>query len=262
MSKELLHICGPLSIQGFGLMITIGLALFTWLVLSNPLRKKLMTDEQFSTGLMLGIISGILGGRLLYVFQEYNTMTSIWEPLYFWQGGFSVLGTIFAVLPVVGTYLYKIKVPVLQLFDLLAMYAPLFHSISRFGCLMAGCCYGLPTSLPWGITFTDIHSSAPTCIALHPTQLYSALLLFLIFLFIRFGVTRWCTVPGQITSIYLMLAGAERFLVDYWRDDRAYFQAPSLKVFSMYQWISLAMFLGAALLFVVITAYAGRKRRS
>lgn len=262
MSRELIHIYGPFSIQSFGFMIAVGLAVFTWLVLSHPSRKKLVTDEQFSTGLMLGILSGIIGGRLLYVFQDYHAMTSIWEPLYFWEGGFSVLGTIFAVLLVVGTYLYKIKVPVLQLFDLLCIYAPLFQSISRIGCFLAGCCYGLPTALPWGITYTDPHSSAPLCIALHPTQLYSSLILLCIFLFIRFGVTRWCTIPGHITCVYLALAGMERFIVDFWRDDRAYFQTPMFNMLSMYQWMALGMVVGAALVFGIITMWAHRKSNS
>lgn len=260
MSRELLHIYGPFAIQGFGLMVTIGLAVFTYLVFTNPVRKKLMTDEQFSTALMLGVFSGIMGGRLLYVFQEYRSMTSVWEALYIWEGGLSVLGAMFAVLATIGTYLYIIKVPVLKLLDVASLYAPLFQSISRWGCLLAGCCYGLPTSLPWGITYTDPCSSAPLCSALHPTQLYSAFILLIIFFVLRFGATRWCTIPGQITCVYLMLAGVERCVVDFWRNDRAYFESPLLKALSMYQWMALALFAGAALICVIITLVARRKR--
>lgn len=262
MSRELFHICGPFAIQGFGLMITIGLAVFTWLVYSNPTRKKLISDEQFSTSLMLGIISGILGARLMYIFQEFHSFKSIWEVFYIWQGGGSVLGTIFAVGITIGLYLRKIKAPVLPLLDLATMYAPLFQSISRLGCLFAGCCYGLPSSLPWAITYTNPHSSAPLGIAMHPTQLYSSLTLLTVFLIIRFIASPRCTVPGQITSLYFVLAGAERFFVDFWRNDRSYFDAQWLNALSMYQWMSLGMMIGGLCIFGALTAWGRRKHHS
>ena len=61
------------------------------------------------------------------------------------------------------------------------MFAPgiaLGHVVGRFGCLFAGCCYGKPTTVPWGITFTDPFAAAnvgtPLGVPLHPTQLYEA----------------------------------------------------------------------------------------
>ena len=61
------------------------------------------------------------------------------------------------------------------------MFAPgiaLGHVVGRFGCLFAGCCYGKPTTLPWGITFTDPFAAdnvgTPLGVPLHPTQLYEA----------------------------------------------------------------------------------------
>lgn len=243
-------------------MVTIGLTLFTWLILTNPKRKQLLTDNQFSTCLMLGVISGIIGGRLMFVFQNYRSLKSISEIVCFWEGGFSILGTIIAVLITVGIYLHSNKIPVLKLFDLVCIYAPLCQSISRIGCFLAGCCYGLPTNLPWGITYTDPHSCAPLGIALHPTQIYSSLVLFAIFIFMRFGITRWCTITGQITCVYLILAGMERFIVDFWRDDRAYFFSLDLHTFSMNQWIALAMICVAILGFVIVTVIGHRNIRS
>jgi phosphatidylglycerol:prolipoprotein diacylglycerol transferase len=62
--------------------------------------------------------------------------------------------------------------------DVFAPGIALGHAIGRFGCLMAGCCYGRPTTKPWGITFHEPFAAAnvgtPLEIALHPTQLYEA----------------------------------------------------------------------------------------
>ena len=252
MSRELVHIYGPFSIQSFGLIITVGLLLFTWLVRRHPLRKKLLNDEQFSTVILLGVVSGIIGGRLLYVAQEYGSMKNIWEAFHFWEGGFSILGTIIAVLGTIGFYLKKINVPMLPFLDMITMYAPLLQSISRLGCFFAGCCYGLPTSLPWAITYTDANAAAPLCTALHPTQLYSSLLLFCIFLFLRFKATKFHLKAGQLTMLYLMLASFERFIVGFWRADRAYFKLTTLEMLSIHQWLALGIFVAAFFAFIGI----------
>jgi len=185
VSRGLLHIWGPISIQGFGLIVTIGLLIFTWLVYRNPRRKQLISNEQFSSALLVGILSGIIGGRLLYVVQEYRFMTSFWEAFRFWEGGFSILGTIISVPIALTIYLKKHNIPILPFFDLISLYGPLLQSISRLGCFVAGCCYGLPTDLPWAITYTNPQATAPCYLPLHPTQLYSALVLFSIFLCTR-----------------------------------------------------------------------------
>ena len=60
--------------------------------------------------------------------------------------------------------------------DAIAPGIALGHVVGRFGCLLAGCCYGKPTTLPWGMTFTDTFAASnvgtPLHVALHPTQLY------------------------------------------------------------------------------------------
>lgn len=259
MSRELLHLYGNLSIQSFGTIIAAGLFLFTWLVHRNPKRKALMSSEQFSQALFIGIFSGIIGGRLLYVASEYALMDSIFDFFRFWEGGFSILGTILAVLFTLTIYLKKTKVPFLPFLDLIALYGPLLQSISRLGCFVAGCCYGKACSLPWAITYTDHHSSAPLHQAIHPTQLYSSIALFGVFIFIRFIAARYFTKPGQLITLYLMLAGAERFIVDFWRADQEYFSYPYLAALSMHQWIALCISTLAFFSFIMLSL--GNKKK-
>lgn len=253
MSRELVHIFGPLSIQSFGLIIAIGLALFTWLVKRHPRRKKLMNVQQFSEVLLIGVISGIVGGRLLYVMEEFHAMESFWDAISFWEGGFSILGSLIAV-PIAATiYLKKNKIPILPFLDLVALYGPLLQSISRIGCFVAGCCYGKVCSLPWAITYTASNSMAPTHMPLHPTQLYSSAILFFIFLFMRFVASKWCTIPGQLIALYLFLASAERFTVDFWRANRELFGSRHLAFFSVHQWLALGIGIVTMLTFAGLT---------
>ena len=72
----------------------------------------------------------------------------------------------------------RYKLPVWTTADMFAPGIALGHIIGRFGCLLAGCCYGRPTTVPWAITFTDPVAAAnvgtPLGVPLHPTQLYDA----------------------------------------------------------------------------------------
>jgi len=241
MSHGLIHLWGPISIQSFGLIITIGLLLFSWLLHRHKKRKQLLSDDQFSEILLIGIVSGIIGGRLLFVAQEYQSMTGILDMLSFWQGGFSILGTIVFVLLALTIYLKRTNIPMLPFLDLLALYAPLLQSISRIGCYVAGCCYGMPTTLPWAVMYTSAHSLAPICVRMHPTQLYSSMTLLCIFFFMRFIAIKLCNRPGQLITLYLILASVERFSIDFWRADRLFFKATAFSVFSVQQWLALCI---------------------
>jgi phosphatidylglycerol:prolipoprotein diacylglycerol transferase len=89
---------------------------------------------------------------------------------------------------------------------------------ARVGCFLAGCCYGRPTALPWGVTFTDPDSLGPLHVCIHPTQIYEAAggLLLFCFLLRLAGRKRF---DGQIFWNLLLLYSAGRFLVEFVRDD-------------------------------------------
>ncbi|HSG00592.1 MAG TPA: prolipoprotein diacylglyceryl transferase family protein, partial [Vicinamibacterales bacterium] len=97
------------------------------------------------------------------------------------------------------------------------------HIIGRFGCLLAGCCYGRPTDLPWGITFTDPVAAAnvgtPLGEALHPTQLYDAGAEALILLFLLATERRGQPFPGRTFWGYMLLYGVSRFAIELFRGD-------------------------------------------
>ena len=117
-------------------------------------------------------------------------------------------------------YLKKINVPIIPLFDLAAIYAPLCQSIARLGCLTAGCCYGIATNSIFAVVYTNPNTLAIYNSAIHPTQLYSSAILFGIFIFMYFIGQHICKKQGELFAMYLTLAAFERFFVDFWRADR------------------------------------------
>jgi len=103
------------------------------------------------------------------------------------------------------------------------------HVIGRLGCFMEGCCYGRPTLLPWGVSFTSPACSvAPDLrgVPLHPTQLYEA---------VGEAIAAWLMIGWVIPRIregkyrygtaffgYLLYYSVMRFLIEFLRgDDRA-----------------------------------------
>lgn len=252
----LLHIYGPIAIHSYGLMIAIGLLAFIYLCRRDPRFKALALAPSFSSILMVGIAAALLGGRTLYFYtypHNYHGLTSFFA---FYEGGYSILGAVIGVLAIVPAYLRYLKIPILPFLDLIGTYAPLLQSISRIGCFLAGCCYGIPTSQPWGIIYTDTQSVAPLHVCLHPTQLYSATLMLLIFAFQYFIGRRLFTKAGQMLWSYLLLASLSRFIVDFWRGDRLLDSV----LISENQQVAIAIF-GVALIGMCITTFTSSLRR-
>src|SRR5205085_7262758 len=146
-----------------------------------PLNKRyaqLKLDNYFISIILVCIVAAIAGGRLLAIISEPTLYHHSYEWFMIWNGGFSALGSILGVTVGACVYLKKVNLPILPVFDLMSIYAPLFQSIARLGCLFAGCCYGKPTHFFLHIIYTNKDTIAPYNSALHPTQLYSSLLLF------------------------------------------------------------------------------------
>ncbi|TET06149.1 prolipoprotein diacylglyceryl transferase [Candidatus Dependentiae bacterium] len=252
MYRELIHIYGPFSIHSYGLMIFLGLIIAIILMIRDPLRKQIISKWQLLDSISVMVLTGIIGARILYLFCNINYMSSVWDIVAVWDGGFSLMGSIIGILIVLPLYLTYFKISVLPFFDVLASYGALFEAIARIGCLCAGCCYGKPTTAPWGIVYTDKSIDVPTDIYLHPTQLYSSFFLFVIFLIVILIGRRLYRKPGQLLMFYLILTGTERFLVDFFRGDREFFGNNYFDVFSIHQYLALLVINMALFGFLVI----------
>jgi len=242
MGKEILHIWGPFSIQSYGLFIAIGIFIATWLFMRDIRRKQIISSDQFSKVMSWAIFTALIGGRLLYIFEDRNTINSFWDIFKVWQGGLSSLGSILGILLVIPAYLHYSKIPIIGFLDLAAVYAPIIEAFARFGCFFAGCCYGIETTLPWGVMYTNPSCVAPLNTPLHPTQIYSSIAAFLIFLLMKSICSKILKKPGQLLCAYLVLTSLARFSIDFLRGDRTFFQATGiLSYFSSSQFISLGI---------------------
>jgi phosphatidylglycerol---prolipoprotein diacylglyceryl transferase len=218
----LLHL-GKFTLPTYGLLAAAGLILGLIICVHFAKREGLPEEQCWNMGL-LAIISGIAGAKLLLVvvdWQIYGHLNKIfsWEMLRsggVWYGG--LIGAVTA-----GTiYTMAHKWPVLKTADAYAPGIAFGHSLGRLGCLAAGCCYGKPTDVKWGIVFTDPIaekvSQTPLNIRLHPTQIYEWAVEFAIFLLLLWMYKRR-TRFGQVAGTYLILFGIARFIIEFWRGD-------------------------------------------
>jgi len=180
-------------------------------------------DRVLDLGIYI-IISALVGAKLLLLIVDFDYFRR--QPAELWtlarSGGVFYGGLVLAFL--VGLwYMRRHRLPVWATADAIAPGVALGHVVGRMGCLLAGCCYGTPTLLPWGITFSDPFAAAnvgtPLHLALHPTQLYDAAAEFLILLLLLATERRGRRFNGRTFWIYILLYAASRFAIEFFRGD-------------------------------------------
>jgi phosphatidylglycerol:prolipoprotein diacylglycerol transferase len=217
---------GPLTIHTYGLLLALAFIAGIWLASRNAAKSGLNPDSIWNLGLII-IFSALVGAKLLLFISDSS---------YYMENPREIFSLA--------------TLPSWRVADITAPGIALGQSIGRLGCLSAGCCYGKPTSMPWGITFTNTYSyenvGVPLNVPLHPTQIYESLGTFLLFGFLMWRLGRK-HFTGQIILEYLMLYAGLRFVIEFFRDDERGFILNGL--LSTSQFIGILTILGSALAF-------------
>lgn len=220
MFPELFSI-GPLTLHTYGLFVAIGLV--AGIIVASRIGRSQGIDFQkvLDMGLII-IITGIIGSRLAYVLMNFSYyMKNPIDIIKLWNGGLVFSGGLIAVFLMMIWYAKQIGRSLWQMGDLWAPAAALGQAIGRIGCFMAGCCYGRPTDMPWGVVFSDARSLVPQDMLnmpLHPTQLYSSLNGFIIFIILMI-LSKKKRFEGQVLLWFLILHSTSRLLVERFRGD-------------------------------------------
>jgi len=258
MHPELFSI-GPFTIHTYGLFVAI--AFSAGLIVAARLGKAegISSQQVMDMGFIV-ILAALIGSRLMYVL--INVSHYIERPLdilKIWQGGLVFSGGIIAVVLTSVWYSKRHGLSLWTLGDLWAPAAALGQGIGRIGCFMAGCCYGKPTDLKWGVVFTDPQSLAPQHIQLHPTQVYSSISGLVIFL-VLFTLNSRKKFKGQVLLWFLILHSTARLLIERFRgDDRGIMLGGSMTVTQL---VSMLILIGAVATLITIKSRADKKPRS
>jgi phosphatidylglycerol:prolipoprotein diacylglycerol transferase len=247
MFPRLFHI-GSFSLPTYGVLVALAFLAALWMASRFAVMQGISKDKVINLGVYCALV-GMLGAKVLMIAldPEYREHPLEVFSLATLQSAGIFFGGLIAALVFAYFYMRRQQLPVLQTSDLFAPGIALGHGIGRLGCLAAGCCWGRPTHLPWGITFTnpDATTGVPLGIPLHPTQLYEALAEAVICVILVARLLRPHR-EGQIIGLYLALYGAVRFGVEFLRAHDA--SNPFGGPFVLEQWISLvALGVGAYL---------------
>jgi phosphatidylglycerol:prolipoprotein diacylglycerol transferase len=202
-----------LNLPTFGLMLWCA-AVAGAFVLHAAFRRAAIDAD--AVGMVaMAVVAGIVGAKLWHVLDTPSEFREIGWRVLWDSAGFAWFGGLVFGIGALLVQGWRAKIGGLRILDLAAPAAAIGYGIGRIGCFLSGDgCYGIPTNLPWGMSFPN--GIEPVFVRVHPTPLYElgAGLLIGGWLWLR---GRRARPAGWILGEYLILSGLARFLVEFIR---------------------------------------------
>ena len=208
-----IHI-GPLTLGTYGLMVATGLICAFFVLRADFARRGISADAEAIIGITG--LAGLAGSRLYHLLETPKEFFADPWPQLFSTMGFAFFGAVIGGFLALLFLARRFRMRTLLLLDVASPAGALGYGIGRIGCLISGDGdYGIPTSLPWGMSFPN--GIVPTTERVHPTPIYEFLVAVVIFWILwRLGERTFKTrAPnGIVFAAYLVLTGIARFLVE------------------------------------------------
>lgn len=224
---------GALQITGFGLAVLLAFAI-AQIVAQAETSRRGYDPEPIADLVFFAVIGGLLGAKIYYAILTGDVST-LWS-----RAGFVFWGGLIGGIIAVSYGVWRRKLGILRIADVGGIGVAAAYAVGRTGCWAVGDDYGRPwdgflaTAFPNGAppsTAENLRSlfgvdlpptTLPTeVLAVHPTQLYETAMGMIMFAVLwRFRDHRHAT--GWLFGLYCVLAGVERFIIEFFRakDDR------------------------------------------
>ena len=204
---------GPLTLQTFGIMFALGFAAAGVLMAIRLSELGKPVDWAYEI-VFAGLLGGFVGARVYYMAQHWDSVRhDVFGTVFSGEGLVWYGGAIGGAIAVMAWARYR-RFLTLALLDLAAPALAIGYAIGRIGCQLSGDGdYGKASGLQWAMSYPD--GTVPTTDRVHPTPVYETLAM---------GMIAWVlwslrdrVRPGILFALYLLLSGAERFLVEFVR---------------------------------------------
>jgi len=253
---------GSISVRWYGIMIALAIiVVILWMAREIRRGANLSYDNLF-TAALIGIPSGIVISKLLHVIDNIvvaklhpelalagDVIDYVQHPaLILGGGGLTIYGAVLGAALGIWIYSRLSNFRFGYLADVVAPGIILAQAVGRVGCTINGCCYGIPTSLPWGVVYTQPASYAPLGVAIHPTQPYEIIYNLIVFAVLLKLRGRFKP-DGSLFLIYLSLYSLWRVGIDFIRAGTPF-------LFGLHQ----AQVIGLIILAIAIPTLAYRTR--
>jgi len=223
MYPVLFHL-GPFTIHTYGTLLAFGILLALWLAQRRAPAAGLDPDNVWNLGVYM-VLAALAGAKVWLIFADWDFYRHYPSEIFSWstlQAGGVWYGGLLTAVVILLVYAHRAKLSFAKLGDVYAAPLALGHGIGRLGCFSAGCCYGKPTTMPWGVVFTNPYAhqlvGTPLGVRLHPTELYEAFAEFInVGILLSLGVGK--RPAGQVLGAYAFLYGLTRGTVEFFRGD-------------------------------------------
>jgi phosphatidylglycerol:prolipoprotein diacylglycerol transferase len=242
---------GPFIVRWYGLLIVLGALAAAYIGTFEAKRRRENPEHPWNL-LMWCLILGIIGARLYHVLSSpagasrgfsyyfiekpfatlnlFGAAIPFPTALMIWEGGIGIYGALLGGILAVFIYTRRHHLNFWRWLDILAPGMLLAQAIGRWGNFFNQELYGPPTTLPWGITITNVHqrippyndlTTYPLSTTFQPVFLYESL-----WNLIGFGLMMWLArkyarrlLDGDMFSFYLIWYSVGRILIESLRPD-------------------------------------------
>jgi phosphatidylglycerol---prolipoprotein diacylglyceryl transferase len=236
---------GWLTIPTYGLMVALAMLCAYYVLRADLMRRDIAADAELF--IAIPCLAGIVGAKLYHVLETPSDFFAHPASELFSQFGFAWFGGLLAGFGAFVWMAHREKIPLLTMMDAGSPAAALGYGIGRIGCFLSGDGdYGIPTSLPWGMSFPN--GLVPTTERVHPTPIYELIAACAIaWVLWQIGARQIAAQQaaarqidsrktagshdnnaaapsGEVFAAYLVLTGVARFLVEFIRiNPRSFF---------------------------------------
>ena len=213
---------GSFPLHSYGLMLAIAFGCGLWLSSKRGPRRGISGDDITSIA-TASLLLGLAGGRVAYVATHWREfegrLLDIISPIQS-DGTIGIAGLVLlggVVAGFAGAYWMARKrgAAFLNVTDIMIPSLALGIGFGRIGCFLNGCCFGLPSTLPWSVVFPESCSAGSVFPHqhIHPTQLYETMAMVVLFVFLLWR-DRVPLAQGALTGWFLVLYGVWRYFVE------------------------------------------------
>jgi phosphatidylglycerol:prolipoprotein diacylglycerol transferase len=206
---------GFYELRWYGVMVVLAVISIIAISWREAKRVDIPEDHIFSLAVW-AIISGVVFSRIIHIVDQWDYYMENPSQILNFEG-LGVYGAVIGIILAVVVYCLVRKLSIWQLGDIIAPGALVGMAIGRVGCVINGCCYGLPTTLPWAVIYVNPNSYAPLGVPIHPTQVYHILWNMAAFGLV-WSLRRRLKPTGSLFLLYLALYATGDLIIRFFRE--------------------------------------------
>ena len=210
MYPVLLNLGDGLVVYSYSVFLALGYLVAYWVVSADVNRRK-MDPSLPATLLLACFIAGLVGAKILFLYQNATLTEFLANPVRYFISGYSSVGGLVGIFLALGIVSRIRKTDFQVLLDVVCPALILGYGVGRIGCFLNGCDYGTVCSLPWAVSFSA------RVVDVHPTQLYDTLFMALLFVFL-WKIRTEDRPVGFLSAVGFVILGTQRFFIEFIRE--------------------------------------------